>query len=262
MPSITFIDTEIEPNSGKIFDIGSVNESGSLFHSNSIADFIKFLQGSQYICGHNIFNHDLKYLEKVINDTGINKSNFIDTLFLPPLLFPAKPYHGKMDKQEKSENQDVFIKGDVQIMVATSAFGMGVDKKDIGMVIHYDISDSLEIYVQEAGRAGRDENISADCFVLFNDEDLNKHFILLNQTKINIREIQQIWKAIKNITKFRQKASRSALEIARQAGWDDSIDEIETRVKTAIAALEEAGYIKRGQNMPRVYANSILAKML
>ena len=99
----------------------------------------------------------------------------------------AKPYHGKMDKQEKSENQDAFIRGDIQIMVATSAFGMGVDKKDVGMVIHYEISDSLENYVQGGrGRAGRDQGITADCYVLFNEEDLSKHFILLNQTKLNI----------------------------------------------------------------------------
>ena len=174
--------------------------------------------------------------------------------------FNAKPYHGKMDKQEKSENQDAFINGEIQIMVATSAFGMGVDKKDVGMVIHYEISDSLENYIQEAGRAGRDENIVADCFVLFNEEDLSKHFILLNQTKLSIKEIQQIWKAIKYITKFRSKVSNSALEIARKAGWDDNVVEIETRVTTAIAALEEAGYLKRGQNMPRIFANSILSK--
>ena len=172
----------------------------------------------------------------------------------------AKPYHGKMDKNEKMENQDAFIRGDVEIMVATSAFGMGVDKKDVGMVIHYEISDSLENYVQEAGRAGRDENITADCYVLFNEEDLGKHFILLNQTKLNVREIQQVWKAIKDLTRFRSKVSNSALEIARKAGWDDNIAEIETRVTTAIAALENSGYLKRGQNMPRIYANSILAK--
>lgn len=174
--------------------------------------------------------------------------------------FSAKPYHGKMDKQEKSENQDSFIHGKTQIMVATSAFGMGVDKKDVGMVVHYEISDSLENYIQEAGRAGRDENISADCFVLFNEEDLSKHFILLNQTKLSIKEIQQIWKAIKEITRFRLTVSNSALEIARKAGWDDNVVEIETRVTTAIAALEDAGYLKRGQNMPRVFANSILSK--
>lgn len=174
--------------------------------------------------------------------------------------FNAKPYHGKMDKQEKSENQDAFINGETQIMVATSAFGMGVDKKDVGMVIHYEISDSLENYIQEAGRAGRDENIVADCFVLFNEEDLSKHFILLNQTKLSIKEIQQIWKAIKDITRFRSKVSNSALEIARKAGWDDNVVEIETRVTTAIAALENAGYLKRGQNMPRVFGNSILSE--
>jgi ATP-dependent DNA helicase RecQ len=174
--------------------------------------------------------------------------------------FNAKPYHGKMDVQEKTANQNAFISGEVSIMVATSAFGMGVDKKDVGMVIHYEISDSLENYIQEAGRAGRDENIVADCFVLFNEEDLGKHFILLNQTKLSIKEIQQVWKAIKEITKFRSTVSNSALEIARKAGWDDNVIEIETRVKTAISALEDAGYLKRGQNMPRVFANSILSK--
>ena len=109
--------------------------------------------------------------------------------------YPAKPYHGRMDKEEKTLNQDAFIKGEVNIIVATSAFGMGVDKKDVGMVIHFDISDSLENYIQEAGRAGRDESMSADCYVLFNDDDRGKHFILLNQTNLSIREIQQVWKA-------------------------------------------------------------------
>lgn len=174
--------------------------------------------------------------------------------------FSAKPYHGRMDVKEKTENQNAFISGEIQIMVATSAFGMGVDKKDVGMVIHYDISDSLENYIQEAGRAGRDENITADCFVLFDEEDLDKHFILLNQTKLNIKEIRQVWKAIKKITRFRSTASNSALEIARESGWDENIVEIETRVKTAIAALEVAGYLKRGQNVPRIYASSILSK--
>ena len=174
--------------------------------------------------------------------------------------FKAKPYHGKMDIKEKTENQNAFISGEVQIMVATSAFGMGVDKKDIGMVIHYEISDSLENYVQEAGRAGRDENITADCYVLYNEDDLGKHFTLLNQTKLSIKEIKQVWKAIKEITKFRFTGSNSALEIARKAGWDEGITEIETRVKTAISALEEAGYLKRGQNVPRIFANSILTK--
>lgn len=174
--------------------------------------------------------------------------------------FPAKPYHGKMDSAEKIANQEDFIANRVKIIVATSAFGMGVDKKDVRLVVHYDISDSLENYVQEAGRAGRDPNIQAECFVLFNDNDLDKHFILLNQTKLSISEIQQVWKAIKDMTKVRPFLTCSALEIARQAGWDDSVSDIETRVKTAVSALENAGYIKRGRNVPHVYATSILVK--
>ena len=172
--------------------------------------------------------------------------------------FDALPFHGKMESHEKNDNQNAFISGDVSIMVATSAFGMGVDKKDVGLVVHYEISDSLENYVQEAGRAGRDEKVHANCFILFNENDLDKHFLLLNQTKITQKEIQQVWKAIKNLTQFRNKFSNSALEIARASGWDNNIAEIETRVKSAISALEDAGYIQRMQNVPRIYANSIL----
>ena len=100
----------------------------------------------------------------------------------------------------------------------------------------------------------------AECYVLYNDNDLDKHFILLNQTKLSISEIQQVWKSIKDLTRQRSKICCSPLEIARQAGWDDSIFEIETRVKTAVTALESAGYIKRGNNVPHVYATSILVK--
>lgn len=174
--------------------------------------------------------------------------------------FNAKAYHGKMDLKDKAANQNAFMSGEIPIMVATSAFGMGVDKKDVGAVIHYEISDSLENYIQEAGRAGRDDQIIAECFVLFDEEDLSKHFVMLNQSKLSIKEIQQIWKAIKEITRYRSTVSNSALEIARKAGWDDSVVEIETRVIAAIAALEDAGYVKRGQNMLRIFANSILSK--
>lgn len=174
--------------------------------------------------------------------------------------FPAKPYNGKMESNDKIAVQEAFAANEVKIIVATSAFGMGVDKKDVGLVVHYDISDSLENYVQEAGRAGRDPKLEADCYVLYNDNDLNKHFILLNQTKLSISEIQQVWKAIKDLTRERASVCVSPLEIARQAGWDDSGSDMETRVKTAVAALESAGYIRRGQNVPHVYATSILAK--
>lgn len=171
--------------------------------------------------------------------------------------FKALPFNGKMDSAEKQKNQEAFIRDETQIIVATSAFGMGVDKSNVGLVVHYDISDSLENYVQEAGRAGRDQSLQAECYVLFNDGDLDKHFMLLNQTKLSINEIQQVWKAIKDLAGKRPIIQRSALEIARQAGWDDSGSKIETRVRTAVLALESAGYIKRGKNVPRVFATSI-----
>ena len=172
----------------------------------------------------------------------------------------ALPYNGKMDADEKIANQDAFMNDQVSIIVATSAFGMGVDKSDVGLVVHYDISDSLENYVQEAGRAGRDPHLNAKCFVLYSDNDLDKHFILLNQTKLSISEIQQVWKAIKDFTKLRPHFCCSALEIARQAGWDDSVSDIETRVRTALSALEQSGYIERGNNVPHVYATGITVK--
>ncbi len=174
--------------------------------------------------------------------------------------FPALPFNGKMDPNDKIANQNAFMDNQVRAIVATSAFGMGVDKKDVGMVIHYDISDSLENYVQEAGRAGRDPKLNAQCYILFSDHDLDKHFILLNQTKLSISEIQQVWKAIKDLTRQRKSVSCSALEIARQAGWNDEVADIETRVRTAVAALEEAGYVSRGNNVPRVFATGILVK--
>ena len=174
--------------------------------------------------------------------------------------YKALPFNGRMDSDEKIANQEAFMSDQVRIIVATSAFGMGVDKKDVGLVVHYDISDSLENYVQEAGRAGRDPNLDARCYVLYSDNDLDKHFILLNQTKLSISEIQQVWKAVKDLTRHREKVCSSALEIARKAGWDDSVSDIETRVRTAISALEQGGYLERGNNVPHVYATGITVK--
>ena len=172
----------------------------------------------------------------------------------------ALPFNGKMEPADKIKNQNAFMCGEAQVIVATSAFGMGVDKKDVGLVVHYDISDSLENYVQEAGRAGRDPQMQAECYVLYADSDLDKHFVLLNQTKLSISEIQQVWKAIKELTAKREQVSCSPLDIARKAGWDDEVYDVETRVRAAIAALEDSGFIQRGSNSPHVFATGIAVK--
>lgn len=173
--------------------------------------------------------------------------------------FDAKAFHGQMEVNTKVKAQDDFMSGKVRIIVATSAFGMGVDKSDVGLVVHYEISDSLENYIQEAGRAGRDVNSQAECYVLYNDDDLNKHFILLNQTKLTLSEINQVWSAVKKLTAKHDCIHISALEIARKAGWEE-IRDVDTKVKSAIAALETAGYLRRGMNSPRIFATSIVPR--
>jgi len=98
-----FIDIEVDFVSKKVFDIGAVTENGREFHSKSLSAFSDFLRGNKYICGHNIFNHDLKYLEKEIIKSDVKY--FIDTLYFSPLLFPKKPYHSlvKDDKLTTDE---------------------------------------------------------------------------------------------------------------------------------------------------------------
>ncbi|MEJ8756810.1 RecQ family ATP-dependent DNA helicase [Pontibacter sp. H259] len=170
----------------------------------------------------------------------------------------AAAFHGKMEPDLKIRIQESFMTGETNVMVATSAFGMGVDKENVKLVVHYDISDSLENYLQEAGRAGRKPDLQANCHLLFDENDLNDHFALLNQTKLSKKEVGQIWKAVKDFKRL--KFTKSALELAKQAGWDTDILNLETQVKAAIAALEDVGYLKREMNSPRIFAQSILVR--
>lgn len=176
--------------------------------------------------------------------------------------FQATGFHGKMDRDIKLKNQQAFMEGSIPIMVATSAFGMGVDKEDVRTVIHFNISSSLESYVQEAGRAGRKPTIQAKCYVLYHEEDLSKHFQLLQRTKLNQKEIAEVWNAVKSLTKFRGRVSQSALEIARRAGWETEVRDLENRVTASLAALEDRGFLTRELNSPRLFANSMLVRDL
>jgi len=87
---------------------------------------------------------------------------------------PARCYHGKMDDQARHETQEMFLDGQVGTIVATKAFGMGIDKPDVRYVIHYNLPASVEEYFQEAGRAGRDGKASY-CILLYHPADLRVH---------------------------------------------------------------------------------------
>ncbi|HNC30507.1 MAG TPA: RQC domain-containing protein, partial [Cyclobacteriaceae bacterium] len=87
--------------------------------------------------------------------------------------FKAAPYHAGLDPEVRERNQDNFLNEEVDIIVATIAFGMGIDKPDVRFVVHYDVPKSLEGYYQETGRSGRD-GLEGHCLMFYSHNDLNK----------------------------------------------------------------------------------------
>ena len=97
--------------------------------------------------------------------------------------FLALPYHAGLDKEVRAANQDRFLKEEAVIMVATIAFGMGIDKPDVRFVVHLDLPKSLEAYYQETGRAGRD-GLPAEAFMLYGLDDVAKLKGLLARSEV------------------------------------------------------------------------------
>ncbi len=94
--------------------------------------------------------------------------------------YSARPYHAGLSETVRSRNQEAFIRDDADIIVATIAFGMGINKPDVRFVIHHDMPQNIESYYQQIGRAGRD-GLRADCLLLFSHSDTQKINYFINQ---------------------------------------------------------------------------------
>lgn len=155
-------------------------------------------------------------------------------------------YHGARAESERTRVQDAFFDdtaAGIEIVVATNAFGMGIDKPDIRYVIHWSISGSLEHYYQEAGRAGRDDE-NSQCILFFSSGDrrLQEHFIEESApSRRNLSTLLQLIEGSPSVGKFRLINTQEM----------ESIEDIdESRIRVGISYLEKLGFLQRMPNMP------------
>lgn len=153
----------------------------------------------------NAYHQLLQYLEGRKNDSGIiycysRKSADDLANKLKREGHRALPYHAGLKSDLRTETQDRFIKDNVEIIVATVAFGMGIDKSNVRFVIHYDLPKNLETYYQETGRAGRDGEES-DCIIFFSRSDMGKISYFIEQ-KEDEAEKQIAYKKLRDMVTF------------------------------------------------------------
>jgi ATP-dependent DNA helicase RecQ len=179
----------------------------------------------------------------------------------------ADRFHAGLNADEKTSIQERFRVGGLRVIAATNAFGMGIDKPDIRLVIHFDIPGSLENYLQEAGRAGRDRQ-QAKCVLLFNDEDVERQFSLTARSRLAQHEISAILKALRRMASHKGQHGEIVAtpgEILREEKdqefeKDSATDD--TRVKTAVSWLEEATILTREENRVQVFPSSLRVRTL
>ncbi|MBF0543825.1 MAG: RecQ family ATP-dependent DNA helicase [Candidatus Riflebacteria bacterium] len=177
--------------------------------------------------------------------------------FLKKNKINADFFHAGRPPEEKRRVQNEFLDGTIRAITATNAFGMGVDKPDIRAVIHFDVPGSLENYLQEAGRAGRDEE-NAECHLLFSPLDLETQFQLSCDGKINFSDLSGIFRGVKHLALSKKDGKikdvvKTPGEILREEETKvDSFDyedhNADTKLKIAVSWLEKINKLERNWN--------------
>lgn len=184
--------------------------------------------------------------------------------FLLKKGWTVEAYHAGMEVPEKRRVQDEFISGKTQVICATNAFGMGIDKENVRLVIHANIPGSLENYIQEAGRAGRD-TMDAECVLLYSEQDIETQFQLGAMSQLSQHDISQILRGLRRAKRSKDnEIVITAGELLRDdqvhTGFTSEDQMADTKVKTAIAWLERAGLVERNQNNTRVFQGQPLVR--
>jgi ATP-dependent DNA helicase RecQ len=149
----------------------------------------------------------------------------------------AAAYHAGMGDAVRVKAQDDFMSGRAQMIVATNAFGMGIDKPDIRFVAHYQMPGSIEAYYQEIGRAGRDD-LASDCVLLFNYADKNTHDFFIEGSYPDLQTIQSVYDSL--FATGLKRIELSSRELSKLTGARN-----EMAVNSALYLLERAGHIER-----------------
>ena len=174
----------------------------------------------------------------------------------------ADYFHGDLPPETKKDVQRRFIGGELRAIAATNAFGMGIDKPDVRLVIHADIPGSLENYFQEAGRAGRDR-APARCVLFYAPDDVERQFGLSARARLTRQEIHAVLRALRRLDRKKRldgEVVATAGEILGEdedKGFERDSATDDSRVRTAIAWLEESDLLKREENAVRIFPSSL-----